>query len=29
VLTLPDGKPISEVVESYTSNVLAFPLPQP
>lgn len=29
VLTLPDGTPISEVVESYTSNVLAFPVPGP
>ena len=29
VLTLPDGMPISEVVESYTSNVLAFPVPEP
>lgn len=29
VLALPDGMPISEVVESYTSNVLAFPAPQP
>ncbi len=28
VLTLPDGTPISEVVETYTGNVLAFPLPQ-
>ena len=25
VLTLPDGTPFSEVVESYTANVLAFP----
>lgn len=29
VLTLPDGTPISEVVESYTSNVLGFPVPGP
>lgn len=29
VLMLPDGTPISEVVESYTSNVLAFPVPGP
>lgn len=29
VLSLPDGTPISEVVESYTSNVLAFPVPGP
>ena len=28
VLVLPDGMPISEVVETYTSNVLAFVLPQ-
>jgi hypothetical protein len=28
VLTLPDGTPISEVVETYTGNVLAFPAPQ-
>jgi hypothetical protein len=27
VLTLPDGTPFSEVVESYTANVLGFPLP--
>lgn len=27
VLTLPDGTPFSEVVESYSSNVLAFPVP--
>jgi len=27
VLTLPDGTPFSEVVESYTNNVLAFPVP--
>jgi hypothetical protein len=26
VLTLPDGTPFSEVVETYTSNVLAFPM---
>jgi hypothetical protein len=29
VLALPDGTPFSEVVESYTANVLAFPLPRP
>jgi hypothetical protein len=29
VLTVPGGTPISEVVESYTSNVLAFPVPRP
>jgi chorismate-pyruvate lyase len=28
VLTLPDGKPISEVVETYTEQVLAFPQPR-
>ena len=28
VLTLPDGTPFSEVVETYTGNVLAFPAPQ-
>jgi chorismate-pyruvate lyase len=28
VLSLPDGAPISEVVETYTGNVLAFPVPQ-
>jgi chorismate-pyruvate lyase len=27
VLTLPDGTPISEVIETYTSEVLAFPQP--
>jgi hypothetical protein len=27
VLTLPDGTPFSEVVETYTSEVLAFPEP--
>jgi chorismate-pyruvate lyase len=27
VLTLPDGTPFSEVVETYTRNVLAFPPP--
>lgn len=27
VLTLPDGTPFSEVVETYTRNVLAFPCP--
>jgi chorismate-pyruvate lyase len=29
LLTLPDGTPFSEVVETYTGNVLAFPLPGP
>jgi hypothetical protein len=29
VLTLPDGTPFSEVVETYTDNVLAFPVMQP
>ena len=29
VLTLPDGTPISEVVETYTDGVLAFPAPPP
>jgi chorismate-pyruvate lyase len=29
VLTLPDGTPFSEVVESYTANVLRFPVPRP
>jgi hypothetical protein len=28
VLTLPDGTPFSEVVESYTAGVLAFPVPR-
>jgi hypothetical protein len=28
VLTLPDGTPFSEVVESYTGNVLAFAVPR-
>jgi hypothetical protein len=28
VLTLPDGTPFSEVVESYTANVLDFPVPR-
>ena len=28
VLLLPDGTPLSEVVETYTANVLAFPAPQ-
>src|SRR5580698_4891560 len=27
VLTLPDGTPFSEVVETYTDKVLAFPIP--
>ena len=29
LLTLPDGTPISEVVETYTSDILAFPPPRP
>lgn len=29
VLVLPDGQPISEVIETYTAAVLAFPEPQP
>ena len=29
VLTLPDGTPFGEVVESYTANVLGFPVPRP
>lgn len=29
VLTLPDGTPFSEVVETYTEQVLAFPQPKP
>lgn len=29
ILTLPDGTPFSEVVETYTQNVLAFPIPEP
>jgi chorismate-pyruvate lyase len=29
VLTLPDGTPFSEVVETYTEQVLAFPPPRP
>jgi hypothetical protein len=29
VLTMPDGTPFSEVVETYSGNVLAFPLPHP
>jgi chorismate-pyruvate lyase len=28
VLSLPDGTPFSEVVESYTANVLGFPVPR-
>ncbi len=28
VLSLPDGTPFSEVLETYTGNVLAFPAPQ-
>jgi chorismate-pyruvate lyase len=28
ILSLPDGTPFSEVVETYTGNVLAFPPPQ-
>jgi hypothetical protein len=29
VLTLPDGTPFSEVIETYTSEVLGFPQPRP
>ncbi len=29
VLTLPDGTPFSQVVETYTDEVLAFPQPRP
>jgi chorismate-pyruvate lyase len=29
LLTLPDGTPFSEVVETYTAGVLAFKVPQP
>ncbi|MDP9082700.1 MAG: hypothetical protein M3N50_02920 [Pseudomonadota bacterium] len=29
VLTLPDGTPFSEVIETYTRSVLAFPIGQP
>jgi chorismate-pyruvate lyase len=29
VLALPDGTPISEVIETYTRDVLAFPQPKP
>lgn len=29
VLVLPDGTPFSEVVETYTGNVLAFSMPKP
>ena len=29
LLTLPDGTPFSEVVETYTGNVLGFPPPHP
>ena len=29
ILVLPDGTPISEVVETYTEEVLAFPQPKP
>jgi chorismate-pyruvate lyase len=29
LLTLPDGTPFSEVVETYTAGVLAFPVPGP
>jgi chorismate-pyruvate lyase len=29
LLTLPDGTPFSEVIETYTENVLAFPFPKP
>jgi hypothetical protein len=27
ILTLPDGTPFSEVVETYTADILAFPPP--
>jgi hypothetical protein len=27
LLTLPDGTPFSEVIETYTGNILAFPPP--
>jgi hypothetical protein len=27
ILTLPDGVPFAEVVETYTRNILAFPPP--
>lgn len=29
ILSLPDGTPFSEVVETYTDQVLAFPVPPP
>ncbi|MGB6310907.1 MAG: hypothetical protein WBF89_24230 [Steroidobacteraceae bacterium] len=29
VLSLPDGTPFSEVVETYTDQILDFPVPQP
>ncbi len=29
ILSLPDGTPFSEVVETYTSDILAFPPPRP
>jgi chorismate-pyruvate lyase len=29
ILTLPDGTPFSEVIETYSRNVLAFPFPKP
>jgi len=29
ILALPDGTPFSEVVESYTANILGFPVPHP
>jgi len=29
ILALPDGTPFSEVIETYTENVLAFPFPKP
>ncbi len=29
VLTLPDGTPFSEVIETYSGEVLAFPAPRP
>jgi len=29
ILALPDGTPFSEVIETYTNNVLAFAVPEP
>jgi hypothetical protein len=28
VLTMPDGTPFSVVVETYTDNILGFPVPR-